>query len=102
MGNVGSFPGVQAAEELGRKLLSSTIYRTCNGNNQVQGNKFKKELIFLDATAAFSAVPAVSTGEITLRLALNEANVKRQTQGTSYFLPNTGEKRKVCRPTSVD
>jgi hypothetical protein len=30
----------------------------------------------------------VSKVEITLRLALNEANVKRQTQGTSYFLLN--------------
>lgn len=30
----------------------------------------------------------VSTVEITLRLALNEATVKRQTQGTSYFLLN--------------
>jgi hypothetical protein len=30
----------------------------------------------------------VSAVEITLRLALNEATVKRQTQGTSYFLLN--------------
>lgn len=57
MGYVGSFPGVQAAGEIGRELLSCTIYRTCNGNNQVQGNKLRKELVSLDATAAFSAVP---------------------------------------------
>jgi len=52
MWDIGSFLGVQAAGELGRELLSCTIYRTCNGNNQVQGNKFKKELTFLDATPA--------------------------------------------------
>jgi hypothetical protein len=57
VGNVRSFTGVQAAEERGIELNSCTIYRTCNENNQVQGNKFKKELVFLDATAAFSAVP---------------------------------------------
>jgi len=57
VGYVGSFPGVLAAGKLGRELLSCTIYRTCNGNNQVQGNKFKKELMFLDASPAFSAVP---------------------------------------------
>jgi hypothetical protein len=56
VGNIGSFPGVQVAEELGREQLSCRIYRTYNGNNQAQGNKFKKELTFFDATAAFSAV----------------------------------------------
>jgi hypothetical protein len=38
----------------------------------------------------------VSKVEITLRLALNEANVKRQTQGTSYFLLNYWRGRGKC------
>jgi hypothetical protein len=34
------------------------IYRKHNGSNQVQGNKFKKELVFLDTATAFSALPS--------------------------------------------
>jgi hypothetical protein len=55
VGNVSSFTGVQVAEELGRELLSREIYRTHDENNQVQGNKFKKELIFLGTAIEFSA-----------------------------------------------
>jgi hypothetical protein len=50
--------GFKQRRNWGENYYSCTIYRMHNGNDHVQGNKFKKELILLDAATAFSALPS--------------------------------------------
>jgi len=61
------FSGGSSSGGTGEKTTFCTIYRTCNGNNQVQGNKLKKRTYSLMLPLHLVLFLPVSKVEITLR-----------------------------------
>jgi len=85
---LGLFLGFKQRRNWGENYFPVRFMARATGIIKFKVTNLKKNLHFLMRPLHLVLFLPVSKVEITLRLALNEANVKRQTQGTSYFLLN--------------
>lgn len=85
---LGLFRGFTQRRNWGENYFPVGFIARTTGIIKLKVTNLKKNLHFLMLPLHLVLFIPVSKVEITLRLALNEANVKRQTQGTSYFLLN--------------
>jgi hypothetical protein len=85
---LGLFRGFKQRRNWGENNFPVGFIAHTTGIIKLKVTNLKKNLRSLMLLLHLVLFVPVSKVEITLQLALNEANVKRQTQGTSYFLLN--------------
>lgn len=85
---LGLFRGFKQRGNWGENYFPVRFIARATGIIKFKVTNLKKNLYSLMLPLHLVLLLPVSKVEITLRLALNEANVKRQTQATSYFLLN--------------